>query len=137
LLVEDNQADVRLTLKAFQKGRLMSTLYSVEDGEQAMAFLRREGSYADAIRPDLILLDLNMPNMDGREVLAEIKNDPDLMTIPVLILTTSDAEQDILQSYRLHANCYIAKPVKMDRFVEVVGTIKEFWINAVKIPSKD
>jgi chemotaxis family two-component system response regulator Rcp1 len=138
LLVEDNPADVRLTIKAFQMGKLRNKLYSVEDGEQALAFLRREGPYSDAQRPDLILLDLNMPNMDGREVLAEIKNDPDLLTIPVIVLTTSEAEQDILESYRLHANCYISKPVTMERFIQVIGSaVEDFWINIVKLPPKE
>lgn len=137
LLVEDNQADVRLTIKAFQRGKLRHKLYSVEDGEQAMAFLRRECPYCDAARPDLILLDLNMPNMDGREVLAEIKKDPDLLTIPVIVLTTSEAEQDILQSYRLHANCYITKPVTMERFIAVISAIEDFWINIVKLPPQE
>jgi chemotaxis family two-component system response regulator Rcp1 len=134
LLVEDNPADVRLTFKAFQMGKLQNNLTAVEDGEQALAFLRREGQYSHAPRPDLILLDLNMPNMNGQEVLAEIKSDPDLKTIPVVVLTTSEAEQDIVRSYQLHANCYITKPVKMDRFIEVIGTIGEFWINIVKLP---
>ena len=135
LLVEDNQADVRLTIKAFQRGNLHNKLYAVEDGEQALAFLRREGPYHNAARPDLILMDLNMPNMDGREALAEIKNDPDLMTIPVIMLTTSESEQDILQSYRLHANCYITKPVTLERFMDVISVIEEFWIKIVKLPT--
>jgi CheY-like chemotaxis protein len=138
LLVEDNQADVRLTVKAFKMGRLRNKLHSVEDGEQALAFLRREGSYRDAVRPDLILLDLNMPNMDGREVLAEIKKDPELLSIPVIVLTTSEAEQDILQSYQLHANCYITKPVTMERFIEVISSaVEDFWINIVKLPNRE
>jgi chemotaxis family two-component system response regulator Rcp1 len=137
LLVEDNPADVRLTVKAFALGKLRNKLVAVEDGEQALAFLRREGPYSDATRPDLIILDLNMPNMDGREVLAEIKNDPDLLTIPVIVLTTSEADQDILQSYRLHANCFITKPVTMERFVTVIGSaIEDFWINIVKLPPR-
>jgi chemotaxis family two-component system response regulator Rcp1 len=134
LLVEDNPADVRLTFKAFRMGKLQNRLCSVQDGEQALAFLRREDPYWDAARPDIILLDLNMPNMDGREMLAEIKKDPCLMTIPVIVLTTSEAEQDILQSYRLHANCYITKPVTMDRFIKVIGAIEDFWINFAKLP---
>ncbi len=138
LLVEDNQADVRLTIKAFEIGKLRNKLSAVEDGEQAIAFLRREGSYNDATRPDLILLDLNMPNMDGREVLAEIKNDPDLLTIPVIVLTTSEAEQDILQSYQLHANSYITKPVTMERFIEVISSaVEDYWINIVKLPPRE
>ena len=137
LLVDDNQADIKLTIKAFQRGKLQNQLYAVEDGEQALAFLRHEGPYINVARPDIILLDLNMPNMDGRETLMEIKNDPDLMTIPVIVLTTSEAEQDILQSYRLHANCYITKPVTMDRFIEVIGAIGSFWINIVKLPPQE
>ncbi len=137
LLVEDNKAEARLTEKAFEMGGINNNMHVVEDGEQAMAFLRREGSYEDAVRPDLILLDLNMPNMDGREVLAEVKNDPKLKVIPVIVLTTSEAKQDILASYRLHANCYISKPVQLSRFVEVVTSIEGFWLDVAKLPTAE
>ncbi|MEA2554112.1 MAG: hypothetical protein QOJ65_2288 [Fimbriimonadaceae bacterium] len=133
LLVEDNKAEARLTEKAFEMGGINNNLHVVEDGEQAMAFLRQEGVYADAVTPDLILLDLNMPNMDGREVLAEVKKDSKLKVIPIIVLTTSESKQDILDSYRLHANCYISKPVQLSRFVEVLTSIEDFWINIVKL----
>lgn len=134
LLVEDNPGDVRLTLEAFKEGKLINNLSVVGDGVEAMAFLRREGKYTDKPYPDLILLDLNMPKMDGREVLAEIKKDTNLKHIPVVILTTSQAEQDILKSYDLHANCYITKPVDLDQFNAVVKSIQEFWFSVVKLP---
>ncbi len=137
LLVEDNPGDVRLTQEAFKEGKLINNLSVVEDGVEAMAFLRREEKYADVPRPDLILLDLNMPKKDGREVLAEIKKDPDLKQIPVIILTTSQAEQDILKSYNLHANCYITKPVDLDQFNAVVKSIKDFWLSIVKLPRSE
>ena len=134
LLVEDSPGDVRLTIEALKDARMRNTLHSVSDGVEALAFLRREEPYADKPRPDLILLDLNMPRMDGREVLAEIKADPDLKKIPVVVLTTSQAEQDILQSYNLHANCYISKPVDLDQFIDVVRSIESFWLSIVKLP---
>ena len=134
LLVEDNPGDVRLTLEALKENRLHNHLHVVEDGEEAMAFLRRESDYADAPRPDLILLDLNLPKKDGREVLAEIKEDPDLKRIPVVILTTSRAEEDVLRMYDLHANCYVTKPVDLDQFIKVVQTIEEFWLTIVRLP---
>lgn len=134
LLVEDNPGDVRLTLEAFKENKLRNHLHVVGDGEEAMAFLRRESQYADAPRPDLILLDLNLPKKDGREVLAEVKGDPDLKRIPVVILTVSAAEEDVLRTYDLHANCYITKPVDLDRFVEAVKTIEDFWLTIVKLP---
>jgi len=138
LLVEDNPADVRLTIKAFQMGRLRNKLHSVEDGEQALAFLRHEGIYSDVTRPDIIILDLNMPNMDGHELLTEIKTDLDLLTIPVIVLTTSEADKDILQSYRLHANCYITKPITMERFLSVISSaVEDFWGNIVKLPKNE
>ena len=134
LLVEDNPGDVRLTLEAFKEGKILNRLSVVGDGVEAMAFLRREGNYSNVPRPDLILLDLNMPRKDGREVLAEIKKDPELRRIPVIILTTSQAEQDILKSYDLHANCYITKPVDLDQFNTVVKNIQDFWLTIVKLP---
>ncbi len=134
LLVEDNPGDVRLTLEAFKEGKLINNLSVVGDGVEAMAFLRQEGKYTGKPLPDLILLDLNMPRMDGREVLAEIKKDTNLKHIPVVILTTSQAEQDILKSYDLHANCYITKPVDLDQFNAVVKSIQEFWFSVVKLP---
>ncbi len=137
LLVEDNPGDVRLTQEAFKEGKIINNLSVVVDGVEAMAFLRQDGGYTEAPRPDLILLDLNMPKKDGREVLTEIKNDPELKNIPVIILTTSQAEQDILRSYNLHANCYITKPVDLDQFNNVVKTLKDFWLSIVKLPSSE
>lgn len=135
LLVEDNPGDVRLTIEAFKEGKLTNNMNVVGDGEEAMAFLRKEGEYENAPRPDIILLDLNMPKKDGREVLAEIKQDPNLKRIPVVILTTSNAEKDILKSYDLHANCYINKPVDLNQFIEVVKYIKDFWLTIVRLPT--
>ena len=135
LLVEDNLGDVRLTQEAFKEGNLHYYLSVVEDGVEAIAFLHREGKYADAPRPDIILLDLNMPKKNGREVLAEIKDDPELKRIPVVILTTSKAEEDILKTYDLHANCYITKPVDLDSFMNIVRYIKDFWLSIVKLPT--
>lgn len=134
LLVEDNPGDVRLTQEAFKEGKLINELSVVEDGVEAMSYLRKQGKYADVHQPDLILLDLNMPKKDGREVLAEIKKDPNLRHIPVIVLTTSQAEQDILKSYNLHANCFITKPVDLKQFNRVVKTIKDFWLTVVKLP---
>jgi chemotaxis family two-component system response regulator Rcp1 len=134
LLVEDNPGDVRLTQEVFKEGKVRNLLNVVYNGEEAMAFLRREGRFANAPRPDIILLDLNLPRKDGREVLAEIKADPDLKRIPVVILTTSQAESDLIQSYNLHANCYIVKPVDLDHFIDVVKTIEGFWLQIVKLP---
>ncbi len=134
LLVEDNPGDVRLTLEAFKEGKLINNLSVVGDGVEAMAFLRQKGKYTDMPHPDLILLDLNMPKMDGREVLAEIKKDTNLKHIPVVILTTSQAEQDILRSYDLHANCFITKPVDLDQFNAVIKSIHDFWLSVVKLP---
>ena len=136
LLVEDNPADVRLTREALNSDRLWNHLNTAKDGVEAMAYLRREGKFASAARPDLILLDLNLPRKDGREVLAEIKADPDLMRIPVVVLTTSDAEEDILKTYRLHANCYITKPVDLRQFMKVLKSIEDFWLAVVKLPPK-
>jgi len=136
LLVEDNPGDVRLTLEIFKETKMANKITTVGDGVEAMAYLRREGKYADATRPGLILLDLNLPRKDGREVLREIKQDVDLRTIPVVILTTSRADEDILKSYNLHANCYITKPVDLSQFMKVVGSIEEFWLTVVKLPPK-
>jgi two-component system response regulator len=136
LLVEDNQADVRLTQEALKDEKLHINLSVVNDGVEALAFLRREGRYANTVRPDLVLLDLNLPRKDGREVLEEIKNDPNLMVMPVVVLTTSDAEKDILESYELHANCYIIKPLDLNQFSRVVKSIQEFWFTIVKLPMK-
>ncbi len=134
LLVEDNPGDVRLTKEALKEGKILNSLNVVSDGVEAMAFLRREGNYNGAPRPELILLDLNLPKKDGREVLAEIKRDPGLRLIPVVILTSSAAEQDIVKSYNLHANCYVTKPVDLDQFIEVVKSIENFWLAVVKLP---
>ena len=134
LLVEDSPGDVRLTQEAFKDAKVHINLYVASDGAEAMAFLGREGNHASAPRPDLILLDLNLPKKDGREVLGEIKESPTLRSIPVVILTTSAAEADILQSYQLHANCYITKPVGLDGFLKVVRSIDSFWLSVVKLP---
>jgi CheY-like chemotaxis protein len=134
LLVEDNPGDVRLTMEALKENKVLNNLSVVNDGMEAIAYLRREGRYADAHRPDLILLDLNLPKKNGKEVLAEIKTDPDLKRIPVVVLTASSSEKDILHSYNLSANCYITKPVSLDQFVEVVKSIENFWLTIVKLP---
>jgi chemotaxis family two-component system response regulator Rcp1 len=134
LLVEDSPGDVRLTREAFKDAKVHINLYVASDGAEAMAFLQREGKYMDVPRPDLILLDLNLPKKSGREVLEEIKEDPILMSIPVVILTTSASEQDILRSYLLHANCFITKPVDLDGFLKVVKSIDNFWLSVVKLP---
>jgi chemotaxis family two-component system response regulator Rcp1 len=135
LLVEDNPGDIRLTKEALAEGKVANNLSVVQDGVEALAFLRREGVHSQAMRPDIILLDLNLPRMDGRELLAEIKTDENLKRIPVVILTTSKAEEDILRTYNLHANCFITKPVDLDRFIEVVKTIENFWFTIVKLPN--
>ncbi|MGD9101656.1 MAG: response regulator [Anaerolineae bacterium] len=134
LLVEDNPGDVRLTFEALKEGQVRSNLNVVKDGVEALAFLRREGKYAGAARPDLILLDLNLPKMDGREVLAEIKRSSHLRCIPVVVLTTSTAEQDVRKSYGLHANCYVTKPANLDQFVQVIKAIEDFWLTTVRLP---
>ncbi|MGA2159771.1 MAG: response regulator [Dehalococcoidia bacterium] len=134
LLVEDNPGDVRLTREALKDAKLAINLHVAGDGVEAIAFLRRDKEYASKPRPDLILLDLNLPKKDGREVLADIKNDPDLRRIPVVIVTTSKAEEDILRSYDLHANCYVTKPLDLDQFVKVVHSIEQFWLTIVKLP---
>ena len=134
LLVEDNPGDVRLTKEALNEGKVLNKLHVVEDGMEALAFLNGEGRYADVSRPELILLDLNLPKKDGRDVLAEIKANGDLTRIPVVVLTTSDSEEDILKSYDLNANCYITKPVDLDQFISVVKSINDFWLTIVKLP---
>lgn len=136
LLVEDNAADVRLTKEALKEGKVSNNLTVARDGEEALEILRKKGPYAGAARPDLILLDLNLPRKDGREVLATLKADPSLKHIPVVVLTTSSAEVDILKSYQLHANCYITKPVDLEQFVSVIRSIDEFWLTVVKLPSE-
>lgn len=135
LLVEDNPGDVRLTREALMECKLRNNLSVVGDGVEALAFLRREGPYADAVRPDVILLDLNLPKKGGREVLADIKADPDLRRIPVVIITSSEAEQDVLASYDLHVNCYVNKPVDLEQFIKVVRSIGTFWLTIVKLPT--
>ncbi|OLR94053.1 two-component system response regulator [Actinokineospora bangkokensis] len=134
LLVEDDDGDVLMTREAFEHYKIRNTLHVVRDGEQAVQFLRREGQYSDAPRPDLILLDLNLPRFDGRQVLADVKADATLRSIPVVVLTTSEAEEDILRSYELHANAYVTKPVDFDRFIEVIRKIDEFFVTVVKLP---
>ena len=134
LLVEDSPGDIRLTQEALKDAKMHINLHVARDGEQAMSFLLREGEYGNAPRPDLILLDLNLPKKDGREVLEEIKESPTLKSIPVVILTTSSSEADILRSYLLHANCYITKPVGLDGFLKVVKSIDNFWLSVVKLP---
>ncbi|MDE2902262.1 MAG: response regulator [Chloroflexota bacterium] len=134
LLVEDNPGDVRLTQEAVREAKIRNTLNVVNDGEQAIAYVRRQGAYADRPRPDLILLDLNLPRKDGREVLQDLKSDPDLHRIPVVVLTSSAAEQDILRTYDLYANAYVTKPVDLEQFMRVVSSIQDFWLNIVKLP---
>jgi len=136
LLVEDNPADVRLTMETIKDYKVKNRLEVVGNGVDAMDFLRRKGKFANKMRPDLILLDLNLPGKDGREVLAEIKADPDLCSIPVVVLTSSEAEQDIIKAYNLHVNCYITKPVGLTEFVKVVKSIEDFWLTIVKLPIK-
>ena len=136
LLVEDNPGDVRLTQEALREGKVINHLNVVNDGVEATDFLRRNGRYASAPRPDLILLDLNLPRKNGREVLEEIKADPDLRRIPVMVLTTSKLDQDLQRAYNLHANCFITKPVDLDQFLNVVRSIEHFWFNIVTLPSE-
>lgn len=135
LLVEDNPGDVRLTREALKDGRVVMNLHVAMDGVEAMEYLSRRGQYADAARPDLILLDLNLPRKNGREVLSEIKADPELRRIPVIVMTTSKAEQDIHRVYNLNANCYITKPVELDEFLRVVRSIEDFWLTIVTLPT--
>lgn len=135
LLVEDNEGDARLAKEALRDSKIRNTIHHVSDGEAAIAFLRREGSFRNVPTPDLVLLDLNLPRKDGREVLAEVKADGDLKRIPVVILTVSSAEEDVLRSYNLHANCYITKPLDLAQFMKVVHSIEDFWLTIVKLPS--
>jgi CheY-like chemotaxis protein len=135
LLVEDNAGDVRLTKEVLRDSKVRNNLMVAVNGDEALCCLRKQGKYKDANRPDLILLDLNLPIKDGRQVLAEIKEDPDLKRIPVVILTTSKAEEDILKTYNLHANCYVTKPVDLDQFVTVVKSLEDFWLAIVKLPN--
>ena len=135
LLVEDNPGDVRLTREALKEGKVYSNLHTVKDGVEAMEFLRHQGRFSGVPRPDIILLDLNLPKKDGREVLAVVKNDADLKHIPVVVLTTSEAEEDVLKSYALHANCYVTKPVDLEKFIVVVKSIDAFWLTVVTLPN--
>ena len=134
LLVEDNPSDVRLVQEALKDGKLRNSINVVGDGEKALAFLKKEGDYQDGPHPDLILLDLNLPKVDGREMLAQIKQCPELKRIPVIVLTTSKSEEDILKSYELQANCYITKPVELDQFIAIVQSIEHFWLTIVRLP---
>ncbi|HET6247639.1 MAG TPA: response regulator [Tepidisphaeraceae bacterium] len=134
-MVEDNPADVRLTLEAFRECKVQNTLHVAKDGVEAMAFLRREDKYASVARPNLIFLDLNLPRKNGREVLVEIKSDPNLRRIPVVILTTSRSDTDITKCYDLHANCYVVKPVDLDEFIQIIHHIENFWLNSVAYAS--
>jgi two-component system, chemotaxis family, response regulator Rcp1 len=135
LLVEDNPDDAALTQETLREGRIRNHVSLVEDGVEALAFLRREAPFGDAPRPDLILLDLQLPRKNGREVLAEIKGDPSLKRIPVVIMTTSSAERDIFESYNLHANCYVTKPIELDEFIAAIRKIEQFWLTIVKLPA--
>lgn len=137
LLVEDNPADVRLTVEALKDAKVRNKLNVIENGVEALAYLRQQGKYANAVRPDLILLDLNLPLKDGREVLADVKADDELKSIPIVILTTSKAEQDIVKTYDLHANCYVTKPVDLEQFITVVRAIEDFWLTIVKLPPNE
>jgi chemotaxis family two-component system response regulator Rcp1 len=136
LLVEDSPGDVRLTIEALKEAKVSNRLSVVGDGVEALEYLRRQGKYANATRPDVVLLDLNLPRKDGRKVLAEMKEDPDLKVIPVVVLTTSRAEEDILKAYEHHANCYITKPVDFQQFLRVVQSIEDFWLSVVRLPPK-
>ncbi len=135
LLVEDNPGDVRLTIEALKEGKVSNNLRTVSDGIDALAYLRKQGKFVDAVRPDLVLLDLNLPKKNGREVLEEIKKDSDLKRLPVVVLTTSNAEQDVMKTYDLHANCYITKPVDLEQFLTVVRSIEDFWLTIVRLPN--
>ncbi len=136
LLIEDSPGDVRLTREVLKDGKMLNNLNVVGDGVEALAFLARQNQYTNAPRPDLILLDLNLPKKDGREVLAVVKADPSWQRIPVVVLTTSQAEEDILKAYNLHANCYISKPIDLDQFIKVLQTIEDFWLTIVKLPAE-
>jgi chemotaxis family two-component system response regulator Rcp1 len=135
LMVEDSEGDARLAREAMRESKIKNTLHHAHNGDEALAFLRHEGRYADSMRPDLILLDLNLPGKSGQEVLAEIKTDPDLRRIPVVILTVSSDEADVLRSYNLHANCFITKPLDLTQFMTVVKSIEDFWLTIVRLPS--
>ena len=137
LLIEDNPGDVRLTIEALKESKIMNNMHVADDGIEALSFLKKEGIYKDKPRPDLIILDLNLPKKDGREVLGEIKSDDSLKQIPIVILTTSEAEEDIIKSYELHANCYITKPVNMEQFIKVVKSVGDFWFSIVMLPPGD
>lgn len=137
LLVEDNPADVRLTKEALKDAKVLNQVYVAKDGVEAMAFLHREAPFTEVPVPDLVLLDLNLPRKDGREVLSEIKKDPQLKRIPVVVLTTSKADEDIIRSYNLHANAYVTKPVDLNRFIEITHAMEEFWFTVVKLPPKE
>jgi two-component system, chemotaxis family, response regulator Rcp1 len=137
LLVEDSPGDVRLTKEALKDAKVLNNLYVARDGVEAIEFLKKKGQYKNAVRPDIILLDLNLPKKNGQEVLSEIKEDKDLKQIPVVILTVSKAEEDIIKSYTLHANCYINKPVEFNKFMDVVKSIEDFWLTVVKLPPKE
>ncbi len=136
LMIEDNDGDVYMTTEAFKAAKVANNLSVVRDGAEAMEFLHRQGKFAAAPRPDLVLLDLNLPGRDGRQILADIRADAELRTIPVVVLTSSKAEQDVVKAYELHANCYIVKPVDFERLLEVVGAIETFWLTVVKLPSR-
>ncbi len=136
LLVEDNLGDIRLTEEALREGKVWNRINKVEDGVEALAFLRKQGNYTSVPRPDLILLDLNLPKKDGREVLGEIKEDPNLRRIPVVVLTTSKTEEDIIKSYDLHVNSYVTKPVDLNKFLNVIRSIEDFWLSVVKLPPR-
>lgn len=136
LLVEDNLGDARLAVEALRESKLHNNLTHVKDGVEAMDYLRRKNQYSQVPPPDLILLDLNLPRKDGREVLAEVKEDPELRRVPVVVMTTSEAEQDLLQSYDLHANAYVVKPIDLDRFMDIVHAIESFWLTIVKLPRR-
>lgn len=136
LLVEDNPGDVRLAKEGLKESKVTNNLHVVEDGEEAIAFLRKEGEYSNAVTPDLILLDRNLPKKDGREVLAEIKTDEQLRRFPIVILTTSKAEEDVIKTYNLHANCYVTKPVDLDQFVKIVKSVNSFWFEMVTLPTE-
>lgn len=137
LLIEDSPSDARLTQEAFRDGKIANNLTIVTDGAEGLAYLRQQGPYAQSRRPDLVLLDLNLPKVDGREVLRQIKCDEKLRSIPVVILTTSEAEEDVAKAYEYHANCYIRKPVDLPRFLEIISVVESFWLSVVKLPSKD
>lgn len=137
LLVEDNPGDARLTEEALKEGKVRNNLHHARDGVEAMRFLERQGEHKDKPRPDLVLLDLNLPRKDGREVLADMRKNPELKTIPVVVLTTSEAEQDVVRTYELCANCYITKPVDLEKFITIVRSIEDFWLTIVRLPSFD